>query len=147
MSSSTRSNERLIALANTAIGKITRWLTPDRITPELRALKPDEAFVTLDSPCELRINGVRKDSFITLKVELSDDNIVVCGVLTFANGATQVLREKEPTPVLPEGWMHLSDERIIMWIDDKFRRIISADHLLGRGRHEHFERRRERVAA
>lgn len=148
MPGSNSSNERLIALATMAIGKITDRLPPSRITPELRALKPDEAFVTHSSPFELRINGVRKGSYITLTVELSDeDNILVRGVLTFANGATEVLRPDEPEVALPCDWQHLSDDRILVWIEDKIRRIIAADHLMGRGRHTHTGRQRERVAA
>ena len=147
MPSSIRSNERLIALANQAIGKITEWLPADRITPELRALKPDEAFVTLGSPAELRINGRRTGSFITLTVELSEDNLLVRGVLTYSNGSPQLLREDEPDEVMVQGWQHLSDERILMRIEDKFRRIVGDDHLIGRGRHMPIERQRERVAA
>ncbi len=147
MAGSNSSNERLIALANQAIGSIPRWLSPDRITPELRALKPDEVHVTPDSPAELRINGRRTGSFITLTVELSEDNLLVRGVLTYPNGAPQTLREDEPDEVMLRGWQHLSDERVLMRIEDKFRRIVGDDHLIGRGRHMPIERQRERVAA
>ena len=41
----------------------------------------------------------------------------------------------------------MSDERILMRIEDKFRRIVGDDHLIGRGRHMPIERQRERVAA
>ena len=150
MPSSNSSNERLIALANKAIITFRSRLEhidSDRITPELRALKPDEAFVTFGSPFELKINGRRRGSFVRIKVEFVDGDIMISGVVKYAKGLSSPLRENEPVGTMPEGWMHFSDERIMMRMEDRLLQIVSSDHLIGRGRHMPVERQRDRVAA